>query len=159
MTARNERNDDRLPTLIPIFRDRWFDRLRSPLVRKALVVLAGALIVASVALQWSGRDGVSTAGIPALLIVVVLNLTTRVMADAPSRELDERMVATRNAAFRVAYHLFAVAIVALLVLLLAANGDDTISIERTEVLAGSWAIAVAALFLPSAVLAWTEEVV
>jgi len=158
MTASDERNDDRLPTLVPVFRDRWFDRLRSPLARRALVVVAAVLIVASVALQWTGRDGVSTAGVLALLVVMLLGLTTRVMAEAPARELDERMVAARNAAFRTAYHLVAVGIVVLLVAFLATSGGEEIAVERGQVIAAVWLVAVTALFLPSAILAWNEEI-
>ncbi len=159
MAGDNERNDEIIPTLIPIFRDRWFDHLRSRERRRTLVLLGGGLIVASMVLVAMGQDGISWFGLPAILVLMLLNLTTRVMADAPAAKLDERMVETRNRAFRTAYYALALIVIAVAILGLVFTDADQLTITRAHLLSGVWCAAITTMFLPSAILAWTEEAI
>lgn len=158
-TDDGERNDEVLPTVVPIWRDRWFDRLRTPGRRKALAFIGGALLVTAMVMVATGRDAVTWVGLPTLMIAMLLNLVTRVMADAPSHRLDERMVAARNKAFRTAYYVLGGGLIAIVVLVLAAGSGEQAVIERSQLLGIAWCAAMATMLLPSAILAWTEELI
>lgn len=150
-------NNDVLPTALPILRDRWFEPLRTPWRRRALAMLWGALTITTMILVISGGRALDV-GLPALLAGSLLNVTMRNMADAPPSRLDERMVAVRDHAFRVAYYGVASALVIGIAVVLLLERDP-ITIEGRQLIATAWCAALLAMFLPAAILAWTEETV
>ncbi|MEM9135265.1 MAG: hypothetical protein AAF962_26300 [Actinomycetota bacterium] len=152
-----DRSDDVLPTLVPILRDRWFEPFRVPWRRRALATLWALLVVAMVVMLINDARSIDV-GMPALLVGLLLNLTMRNMGDAPPDKLDERMVAVRNQAFRLAYYGIALAMVGLILGALV-FGDPPVNVSEQQLIGIGWLVSLLAMFLPAAILAWTEEVV
>ena len=151
----SRKNNDVLPTALPVLRDRWFEPLRTPWRRRALATVWVVLMITTVTLIVSGGSALDV-GLPALLVGSLLNVTMRNMADAPPDRLDERMVAARDHAFRVAYYGVALMLLAGLGAILALDRAP-ITIESQQLIATAWCTALVAMFLPAAILAWTEE--
>lgn len=153
----SQENNDMLPTALPILRDRWFEPFRTLRRRRTLALLWGALTIVAMVLVIAGERALDV-GIPALLAGTLLNVTMRNMADARPDRLDERMVAARDHAFRIAYYGVALALVAGIAAILLLRRDP-ITIDGRQLVATAWCTALIGMFLPAAILAWTEEVV
>lgn len=151
------RNNDILPTLVPVLRDRWFEPFRTPWRRRTLSVLWAALTVATMVLITTDARALDV-GMPALLVGVLLNVTMRNMADAPPNKLDERMVQVRDHAFRLAYNAVGVALVAGIGVALLFS-KHPITVDKQQLIEIASSVALVTMFLPAAILAWTEEVV
>ena len=151
------RNNDILPTLVPVLRDRWFEPFRTPWRRRILSVLWAALTVATMVLITTDARALDV-GMPALLVGVLLNVTMRNMADAPPNKLDERMVQVRDHTFRLAYNAVGVALVAGIGVALV-FGKHPITVNKQQLIEIASSAGLVTMFLPAAILAWTEEVV
>ncbi len=66
------------------------------------------------------------------------------------------MVAVRDHAFRVAYYSVASALMVGIAMILLLERDP-ITIDGRQLMAMAWCAALLAMFLPAAILAWTEE--
>ncbi len=150
-------NDDVLPTALPILKDRWFEPFRTPWRRRAVALVWCGLIVAMIVLIAIDARVIGV-GLPALFVGSLLNVTMRNMADAPADRLDERMVAVRDHAFRLAYYGVGVAVVGGIAVTVGLD-QGPVTIDKQQLVAIGWCVALVAMALPAAILAWTEEAV
>lgn len=146
--------------------ERRWNGLRRRRVRLALVAL-GALAILAVAPAFLLTP---TLGIVATLLVIgvwfALRRSLRELGDLPERTLDERQVALRNRAYRIAWKIFmgvfttALAFVVGLTFGAAEGAGFAATIQPTLSAAGIVGVAVAlagvTAILPYAVLAWME---
>lgn len=133
---------------------RW-DRLRTPVARRALVVLWVAATLA-IGIAWPiGVVGSwALVGLPVWIVVFyALRRSVRALADIPDEFLDERQVAVRDRVYLHAYRLFAAAVLILLFALSIIVDRHTLTYE--DMSGAMWAALGLSLGLPSAVLAWT----
>ena len=135
-----------------------------------MALLAACVVVDSIGLE-TNADAWIPDPIPLILFLapaVVLGMLRRGTRRITARDhpdLDERDVATRNSAYRIAFPLLGLATVAGLVLLathLAPPGEHYVQtrhgwfVQSVELIAlGGW-IGLWAIFLPTGVLAWRE---
>ena len=133
-----------------------------------LVLLAVSVVDDTFAVGRGSEDQIPIILIVALPVVFgMLRRGTRRITAFDHPDLDERDVAARNSAYRIAFPLLALVVVAALVLLAVAapDADRTLLVGVTQdgsfveplafVGLGLW-IALWAIFLPTGVLAWRE---
>ncbi len=141
----------------------WVDPLRPLARRRAAVVLWSALVVVAVWSVWSGSAVGTLPAFAAFGVGIALSHATRAMAEQPSSLLDERMVASRNQAFRSAYYLLGGSIALGLICGAIAHGivwdEAVLTLDRDVVNAAAMLAIVTVAHLPSVILAWTEKVV
>jgi hypothetical protein len=133
-----------------------------------LVVLAATVVDRSI---FPDRLLPLTVVVPPFIVFGMLRRGTRRIAALDHPDLDERDIAARNSAYRIAFPLLVLAVAATLVLLAlsAPEGIRTVRVTRFGPVhdhalfvtpmallgAGAW-IALRAAFLPTAALAWRE---
>lgn len=139
--------------------DPAFDRFRSPLARRILVIVTVGLLGALSVLVWHDEMlAAMLVGVAALAGGVSLRRVVRLTADAPDAALDERLIARRDAAYRLAYVVLATGtMLGLLALFIASDAQSiAFAVEARHLHGLFWLFTGMAALLPSAVLAWTE---
>lgn len=139
--------------------DERFDALRTPRVRRGLVVASFLLWLSStiVLAGWDFENLFLVLGVLTISGALLLNRTVRLVADAPDQALDERLVAVRNAAYRTSYR---VLVVVTGLALFAVSLVETLGwfdLQGHHLRALLWGFLGVAILLPSAVLAWRER--
>ncbi len=151
-SASMERNAER------VLADTTYDRLRGP---HALLILAGAYVVTTVAmpicwLAWGSLAGVLSI-FPCLAAFLLLRVAVRSQADLPDEVLDERMRAERDSVYVAAFRLVssAVFLAANAAFVAVAFGDEhtTITFDYNSVSAFYWTLLSLLLGAPCLVLA------
>jgi hypothetical protein len=140
--------------------DHRFDRFRSLRMRRALVVAGYGLALVAALLTWLD-SAVLFGTLPYLILLAglgvyaVLSRTVRGTTAAPDEALDERLLALRDAAARVAYQRWGVLAVGAVFLLMLAVGRG-FEVEAHHLEALFLGLALTGALTPSAVLAWRE---
>lgn len=146
--------------LIP---EHWTEPLRPLNRRRMLAALWMVLVLVGFATTWTAGDSMPAAPIGVMFVGIIISHTTRTMAEQQTDALDERMLAARNQAFRTSYYIlggFVAAVLALVGFFGEALWDSaTITLDTTAFVRATFLIAVTVLYLPSAILAWTEDII
>lgn len=135
--------------------EEWSDRLRPHRTRRALVAIWVISLIAGNILAFGLFSGAPFVLMGAWWTGIAITQSTRGMAERKADELDERMLAARNSAFRVAYYSIGGAIAAAAILA-AVQGED-ITLQRGVLVTGGFTIALLVGYLPAVVIAWTER--
>lgn len=144
--------------------DERFDALRTPLVRRGLVIASVLLWLGAVVLTWWDVGAGNVFLIAAALMLgcyLLLHRAVRHVADAPDQALDERFVAVRNAAYRTSYRIVGIVTgLALLGMSLAVDERfawTAFDLDGHHLRALLFGFAGVAIAMPTAVLAWRER--
>lgn len=141
--------------LIP---ESWSDPLRPLPVRRLLVGAWSSLLIVGNLLVWQGWSVAIFLIQIAWFFGMALAQATRLMSELSADQLDERMVAARNRAFRVAYYTVGGAVLTAMTLAIVLNDGD-VAVTRGVLTGAAFSLTVLVAYLPSAILAWTEPVV
>ncbi len=133
---------------------RW-DPIRRRRPRQALVVTFGASLTLVAVVFWTAGSWGLVALTPAIATLYLLRRAVRTLADLPDEVLDERLIAERNRVYLDSYRILAAAMVLLLIVLSLAA--DRAPVDFYDISAVFWPLCLAAIGLPSAVLAWTAQ--
>lgn len=143
--------------------ERWADPLR-PLGRRRLLAIAWVgLLVGALISMWINSAYAPFVAIASWWVGIVISHSTRAMAERSASELDERMVAARNRAFRTAYYLLGGA--AAVLLFITGNFGDAIwnspavTFDTGALTGAALLTIIVVMHLPSVILAWTEEII
>lgn len=134
--------------------------------RRSRSLLVGAMTAAIAASPPAWLAGGPLWGLAVVIagfgVLFVLRYSIRVIADLPEHVLDERMRSSRDRAYVEAYRWFAglaviLASVGLFAFVVNADESDVLVVELTwdGVMAGFWVLLLAALAMPSIVVALT----
>lgn len=159
--ARRLNQDKARSNVDALMRDRRYDRLRSPLARRALVVVVAVCIVAMAAVTL--RAGMLAAQ-PVILVAIVafllLRVSVRAVADLPEEYLDERQLTLRYRVYQDAYRwlglaamLAAGAGVVTYIAMLKDPGSVVLALDTNQVNALFYVTTALVLALPTMILA------
>lgn len=139
--------------------DERFDRLRTRLARRVLVVVGYAAALISGAIAWVDPDGLAAAAAPVVFLVGVgvaflLNRVLRHVAADDDDALDERLLALRDRAFYLSYPVLVLGALAMLMVLMLGLGD---AVEHRHLQAVFYTYGTAAAITPLSLLAWGDH--
>lgn len=148
-----------------IMQDRSYDRLRVAGARRALAVATGAALVAVLVMHVLWGPTVGLAAVVAVgLLVLLLKISLRSVADLPEEYLDERQSHVRNRAYTQAYRWLAsgisvLAAAGLIAFVVRSGTPDLWTVDLTigQYFGVCWLLILSAIALPSLVLALSEE--